>query len=68
MGAMAIGVDLGTTSVSAVVAEVGAGVVAARTVPNDAALASTAPGEWTQDPARLVALAEEAVAWARAAH
>jgi sedoheptulokinase len=37
-------------------------------VPNDAALASTAPGEWTQDPARLVALAEEAVAWARAAH
>lgn len=58
---IAIGLDIGTTTVSAVAIREDGRVLAARTLKNDAALPRAAVWERIQDPKRILALAHGAV-------
>lgn len=57
---IAIGLDIGTTTVSAVALEEGV-VLATRTLPNDAFLLDRLPWERLQDPIRILTLARLAI-------
>lgn len=58
---IAIGLDIGTTTVSAVAIREDGRVLAARTLKNDAAMPGAAVWERIQDPKRILALAHGAV-------
>ena len=57
-GRVAVGVDIGTTTVSAVALDIGSGdVLAVRNVPNDAGIPSENTWEHLQDPERIFEIA-----------
>ncbi|MDR3107317.1 MAG: hypothetical protein LBU05_03860, partial [Bifidobacteriaceae bacterium] len=66
--ARAIGLDIGTSSISCVVVEESRGVIASRTVANDASSRSARSDERLQDPVRLLDLVDDAVEWASRDH